>query len=193
MKKYWEFWLDERERSIRMSYLVIVLIMVILVLTYSLYKIYTTPKPIYVISANQQTGIVVPNRYSKVVLKSFIRHYLTLTNTYTPDTVKNNLREASYYVIPKLYATTKYDFANIVSSSVQQNISSAIFIDDKSIKIKKKGKGIWEATLDAQIDEYFGTNLIKKRVSFDIIIERGSPTDENPYGLYIYSLEEKEV
>lgn len=193
MKKYWEFWLDEREKSIRMSYIVIALIGVIFILSLSLYKIYTTPKPVYIISANQQTGVVIPNRYSKVVLRDFIRHYLVLTNTFTPDTVKSNFQEASSYVVPKLYATTKYDFANIINSSIQQNVSSAIFINDKNITIKKKDKNFWAVTLSATINKYFGSNLIKKHVEFSVIIKKGSPTDENPYGLYIYSLEEKEV
>ena len=193
MKKYWEFWLDERERSIRMSYVVLVLVSVIFILTYALYKIYATPKPIYVISPNQQTGIVVPNKYNKFVVKDFVKHYLTLTNTYTPSTVKENLSEASYYIVPKLYASTKYDFENTINSSIQQNMSSAIFINDKSMKVQKKAKGVWEVTLNAQINIYFGTSLIKKNVKFNITVKRGNPTDKNPYGLYLYSLKESEV
>ncbi len=193
MKKYWEFWIDEREKSIRMSYIVIVLVGVILILSFSLYKIYTSPKPVYVISANQQTGIVIPNRYTKVVLEDFVRHYLTLTNTYTPDTIKSNFQEASFYIVPKLYATTKYDFANTISSSIQQNVSSAIYINNKDIKIAKKENDFWSITLTATLSSYFGSNLIKKHVQFNIIVKKGSPTNKNPYGLYIYSLEEKEV
>jgi len=191
VKKYWEFWLDERERSIRMSYIVIVEAVVIVILTYSLYRVYTAPKPIYVISPHQETGIVVPNKYSKVVVEDFVRHYLNLVYTYTPNTVKENLNQASNFIVPKLYAVTRYDFANAIQMSTQQNISSSIFI--KSIKIKSKNNKIWFINVLAEVDKYFGSNAIKKNVLFKIIVKRGFPSNRNPYGLYIYSLEESEV
>jgi len=193
MKKYWEFWLDERERSVRMSYIVLVLIGVIALLSFSLYKLYTAPKPVYVIMAKQESGIVFPNQYTKPVLQDFVEKYLTLTYSYTPNTVRDSLQMASYFVSPKLYTSVKYDFESRIKYSIQQNISSSIYFYRDSFKYKKIGEGVWEAQENALIKQYFGTNLIKKKVQFDITIKRGSPTKENPFGLYVYSLVANEV
>ncbi len=187
MKKYWEFWLDERERSVRMTYVVLVQFVVIFLLSYALIKITTAPKPVYVVPMTANPSMIYPNRYTKTVVRDFVERYLNLLYTYTPSNIKENYATAEQYISPELYQEAEYEMSQNVQSALNQGLSSVIYI--KKIEMKKISDNQWRADVSAVIKQFFAGNTpIVKKVSFTIYLKVGSATQKNPYGLYVYSL-----
>ena len=187
MKKYWEFWLDERERSIRMSYVVLIQFIVIFFLSYALVKITTAPKPVYVVPMSTKPSIIYPNRYTKTVVRDFVERYLNLLYTYTPSNIKENYATAEQYISPELYQEAEYEMNQNLQSALNQGLSSVVYI--KKISVKKIAEDQWKVTVSAVIKQFFAGNTpIVKNVSFTVYLKAGSATEKNPYGLYIYSL-----
>lgn len=187
MKKYWEFWLDERERSVRLTYVVLVQFAVIFILTYSLFKITTAPKPVYVVPISSGPEVVYPDKYTENVVKDFVERYLNLLYTYTPKNIKKNYNVLVKYVAPELYQEAEYDIMQNEQTAINQELSSVIYFN--SVKSKKIKEGKWLVVVSATIKQFFAGNTpIVKNVTLNVYVESMSATKNNPYGLYIYSL-----
>lgn len=188
-KKYWEFWKDDEKLRIFTLRIAVLetaaLFLMVILFGYTLGKYYLSPKPVYVVTTGAN-GVVVPENYEGRFIYDFVQNYLNLLYTYTPSNFKDRVKDAENLALPSMYQSIEKYAKSVKSNFATQDYASAISYTEKDVKITLIKKDTYLINIkNATVNNYYDSITSTNKVSFNITIVKGLPSEEDPYGLYV--------
>jgi hypothetical protein len=187
-----EKWGRAEEASVSLRVTLYVVVLLCIVLTTALVKLYFKPQPIYYIPSTQEAGIAYPNRIDKTAICAFASNWLLNRNNFTPSTVKDTYNRIMRYMSPELLSMTKSGLDEEMLRIERDNISSLFSL--------KKEPEFTESNSDCKVILtgekvlYIGKEKVDSRtLQYTITLKKVPAVEINPYGLAVAGVKQEET
>jgi hypothetical protein len=192
-----EFWSKAEESNIKLGAALLTLMVTCFTLSMGLVYQTMKPKPIYYIPGAWEAGAAMPETLPKTAVVAFVSSWaLNWSNftpaTVTPATVESVYGRAQRFMAPQLLAQTHVRLKKDLEEVKKNNISSFFSLNEEPAFIEE-GHG-FKVILKGDKGIYVGKEEISvQKMTYKVRIRRVSPTEINPYGLLIESIEQESV
>ena len=184
-----ERWASAEQGQKKLGYAVIALSVIVVLLTFSLLRMVLQPRPIFCVPGLVQTSVVVPAS-GAMVANTFAVSWLLNWNNFTPATVEETYARARKFMSPGLWSQTHATLDNDVQEAKKNNISSMFSLNQDPLV--EQDKGVFLVTLHGQKGVYVGREEIKiQHVIYHLRLRPINPTDLNPYGMMVESINQE--
>lgn len=191
-KKFWEAWGDTEALNAKLSILVVGLFILVAILSVSLIKSATAPKPIYCIPGATEAGIVYPGKIPDEVIGVFAQNFVFSLINFTAATVEESRPLVQKYLAPPFLQKMKAGLDEEIKRTQTHNISSLLAVTSDP-KVKKTSRG-YSVDISGRKKVYLGADVVSdENVVYTLTLEKVRPTDLNFYGLIITNMEQATI
>ena len=190
MTKYYDQLIDSESKKSFLGLTIYGMIFLCITVVFLWYKSTTKQQPVYYIPGATQPGIAYPNEVPDSAVISFATTFILTNANYTPVTVKDAFDLTSKYMSPELLSYSSSTLESLIKKvenkrlSSQYSITSTPILTPLAVGYRVSMTG-WETLY------YGGTEVSKSRVKYETVIKRVSPTENNPYGMIVCSIEKR--
>ena len=165
---------------------------VCLVLIFVLVKFSLTPKPIYYIPGANSAGYASPNEIPKSSVIGFVSSWLLSRTNFTPETIETVYTRAKRFMSPE-FLSKSTNVLDKETNEIKKSSISSIFSLTEDPVFKEEDQGI-SITVNGEHSLYMGKTKIKSsNVKYVVSLQKTSPTELNPYGLFVKDVYKEET
>ena len=148
------------------------------------------PKSIYYVPNVYQAGVALPISDMSMVVSTFVSKWIMDWNNFNPVTASNAYARAQRFMSPYVLSKTRTRLSKDLEEIKQSEISSLLtVIDEPSVK---KERGDYKVTIKTKKTLFMGKQMVKEQdITFKILINVVAPTEQNPLGLIVASIDQE--